>query len=74
MKLTRTQNTEVGFARYDIYQSTTAGILGTKLITIADRSTTSCTATNLLEDTTYYFTVGVVDAVDLFSDSVQVNV
>jgi hypothetical protein len=73
MKLVWTQNTEADFARYEIYQSTTSGTLGTKIYTMTDRSITSHTVTELSADTTYYFTVRVVDTAGLFADSVQVN-
>jgi hypothetical protein len=71
MKLVWTQNTEADFAGYEIYQSTTSGTVGTKIYTIADRLITSYTVTELSADTTYYFTVRVVDTAGLFADSVQ---
>jgi len=72
MKITWTQNTEADFARYEIYHSTISGTLGSKICSTAERSMTSHVATDLSEDTTYYFTIRVVDAADNFSDSDQV--
>jgi chitin-binding protein len=73
MKLTWTESTEADFARYEIYQSTNSGTLGTKIYTIADRSITNYTVTELSADTTYYFTIRAVDTAGLFADSVQVS-
>jgi len=73
MKLTWTQNTEADFAKYEIYQSTSSGTLGTKIYTITDRTITSYVVTGLSVDTTYYFTVRVVDSGNLQADSNQVS-
>jgi len=64
---------ESDFNRYEIYQSTSQGNLGTQIHTITDVATTSCTATALSAETTYYFTVRVVDNSDLHADSNQVE-
>lgn len=68
-----TKSGEPDFNRYEIYQSTSPGTLGTLIHTITDEATTSCTATALLANTTYYFTVKVVDIGDLHADSNQVE-
>jgi hypothetical protein len=72
LRLTWTANTDANFARYDIYQSSAAGILGTNIATITDRLVTYHTVTELSENTTHFFTVRVVNRAGLFSDSVQV--
>lgn len=72
MKIEWTQNTEADFARYEIYQSTISGTLGSKICSIAERSVTYHVATGLSEDTTYYFSIRVIDASENFSDSDQV--
>lgn len=73
MKLTWTQNTEADFARYEIYKSTSSGNLGTKTYIITDGTTTSYVVTGLSADTTYYFTVRVMDTGGLYTDSNQVS-
>lgn len=69
-----TKSGEPDFDRYEIYQSTSPGTLGTKIHTITDGATTSCTATALSAETTYYLTVRVVDIGDLHADSNQIEV
>ena len=73
MKLTWTQNSEADFAKYIIYQSETSKTLGTEIHTITDRSTTSYTATQLSENTTYYFTLRTIDTAGFSADSAQVT-
>ncbi|MFQ6107035.1 MAG: fibronectin type III domain-containing protein [Thermoplasmata archaeon] len=71
--LTWSQNNDSDFARYEIYQSTTFGSLGSKIDDIPFRSQTSYTVTGLSQLTTYYFTIRVVDTGSLYSDSNQVS-
>lgn len=72
IKISWIQSTEADFASYDIYQSTSHGTLGTKILTITDRLVSSYIVTDLLANTTYYFTIRVVDNAGLFTDSNQV--
>jgi len=60
------------FQEYQIYQSESLGVLGAKIGTIGDRSTTSLEVSDLEPGKTYYFTVRVVNSEGLFSDSEQV--
>jgi hypothetical protein len=73
MKLSWTTNNDADFAAYEIYQSTSSGTLGTKIHTITDRSITSHNVTGLSPNTTYYFTIRVVDTGGLSTDSNQVS-
>jgi hypothetical protein len=73
IKLVWTQNTEADFAQYEVYQSANSGTFGTRIGTITDLLTTSYTVTDLSENTTYYFTIRVVDTAGLFADSVQTS-
>jgi hypothetical protein len=61
------------FARYEIYQSLTKGDLGTKIITLENKDATSYVITSLVPETTYYFTVRVIDTYGGFADSNQVT-
>ncbi len=67
-------NQDPDFARYEVYQSSTSGVLGTLVTTITNRETTTYKVTNLSPDTAYYFTVRVYDTVDLYADSTQLSV
>ncbi|MBU2565239.1 MAG: right-handed parallel beta-helix repeat-containing protein, partial [Candidatus Thermoplasmatota archaeon] len=69
--LTWTQNHDDDFARYEIYQSTSDGVLGTLIWTITSNITISYNVTGLSMGTTYYFTVRVVDTGGLYKDSNQ---
>ena len=72
VQLSWTQSTEADFVSYDIYQSTSHGTLGIKICTITDRQVSYYMVTDLSANTTYYFTIRVVDNAGLFSDSNQV--
>lgn len=68
-----TKSEDTDFDRYEIYQSTSSGILGAVVATIADKETTSCRLPELSSDTTYYFTVRVIDSSGLYTDSNQLE-
>jgi hypothetical protein len=74
LKLTWAQSNADLFARYEVFQSTTAGVLGTLTASILRKTTTSWTVTNLSPSTTYYYTVRVVDTESLTADSDQLTV
>jgi len=74
LKLSWTKNTDADFKNYAVHQSTTAGTIGTSVITITDNSLTSCNVTGLLANTTYYFTIRVYDTGELYADSNQIAV
>jgi len=73
MKLSWTESIDADFKNYTIYQSNTAGSLGTPIYAITTKSTTSYTVKGLTADTTYYFTIRVYDTGGLFADSNQVS-
>ncbi|RJS89243.1 hypothetical protein CW700_05065 [Candidatus Bathyarchaeota archaeon] len=73
MKLIWTRNYDLDFAAYEIYQSISRGTLGTKICTITNSSVTSYEVTGLLPETTYYFTIRVVDKGGESADSNQVS-
>jgi len=73
MKLEWTPYTDPDFARYEIYQSTSWGTLGTNIHNITDASTTTYTATGLQPQTAYHYTTRVVDTAKEFADSNQVS-
>ena len=68
-----TTNPDSDFALYEIYQSPTAGPIGTLVTSISDRDTLSYIVTGLSPETPYYFTVRVVDNMGLYNDSSQVS-
>ncbi|MDI6916953.1 MAG: PKD domain-containing protein, partial [Thermoplasmatales archaeon] len=59
------------FDRYEVYQSTVSGVLGSLIETVTDPDAVSCTVTDLSPDTTYYFTVRVVYNDGFYADSDQ---
>lgn len=61
------------FARYEIYQSTSSGTYGTLIHSITNKQITSFTVTELSPDTTYFFTIKVVDSGNLYTYSNQVQ-
>jgi len=73
MILTWSQNTDVDFVNYTIYQSTISGDIGNTIKVITDNTTTSWTVTGLSPSTIYYFTVRVYDSLGLHNDSAQVS-
>jgi chitodextrinase len=73
MKLSWTESIDADFKNYTIYQSNTAGSLGTPIYAITTKSTTSYTVTGLTANTTYYFTIRVYDTGGLYADSNQVS-
>lgn len=73
IRLSWSKNTELDFARYEIYMSTSHDEIGSVIASIADQTETSYVVNNLTASTTYYFIVRVVDSYDAFSDSNQVN-
>jgi predicted phage tail protein len=68
-----TRNSDADFALYEVFVSLTMGPIGTLVTSIPDRDTLSYIVTGLLPETTYYFTVRVVDNLGLYSDSNQVS-
>ena len=73
VNLTWTESDEVDFSKYEIYQSTSSGVLGTLVTSLTDKKTTGYNLTGLSPDTTYYFCVRVVDIGGLHADSNQIN-
>jgi hypothetical protein len=71
--LSWSENGDPDFVRYEIFQSTSPDTLGASIANITVKETVSFKVTDLSQDTTYYFTVRVVDDVDLYSDSNQVT-
>jgi len=73
VNLTWTESEDVDFAKYEIYQSPSSGVLGTLVASVTDKKTTGYNSTGLSPDTTYYFCVRVVDIGGLHADSNQIN-
>lgn len=73
LDLSWTTNADQNFTRYEVYQSTSSGQLGTLITTITNQSQTTYTVTGLNGSSTYYFTIRVVNPQNLFSDSDQVS-
>ena len=73
LKLTWTQSSDPFFARYKIFQSITQDQLGTSIGTITNIATTSQTVTDLSPETTYYFTVRIVNVAGLYADSTKIS-
>jgi PKD repeat protein len=73
VNLTWTESMDADFARYEIYQSTSSGVLGITVASVTDKKTTGYKLTELSPDTTYYFRVRVVDIGGLHADSNQVK-
>jgi hypothetical protein len=71
--LSWTENEDPDFTRYELFQSTSPDILGTSIANITNQETVTYSITGLSHDTSYYFTVRVVDNVGLFTDSTQVT-
>jgi len=59
------------FDRYEVYQSTVSGALGSLIATITGPNNVSYTVTGLSPDTIYYFTVRVVYIDGFYADSDQ---
>jgi hypothetical protein len=72
--LTWTQNADPDFYKYEIYQSTSLGALGTLIHTVEGQTSTTYDVTDLSPDTTYYFIIRVVNTADLYADSDQITV
>ena len=73
VNLTWTESEDVDFAKYEIYQSTSSGVLGTLVASVTNKKTTGYNLTGLSPDTTYYFCVRVVDIGGLHADSNPIN-
>ncbi|MFQ6061003.1 MAG: fibronectin type III domain-containing protein [Thermoplasmata archaeon] len=73
VELNWTENTDPDFDRYEIYVSGTSGALGELEETETLQSVTSTVVYGLSSDTTYYFTVRVVNTAELYTDSNQVT-
>lgn len=74
LKLMWTQSNDAFFSRYEVFQSTTAGVPGTLIASIPGKATTSWAVSNLSPGITYYYTVRVVDSEGLTADSAQQNI
>jgi hypothetical protein len=74
LQLTWSQNNDVNYTNYRIFQSSQKGITGTDVATITDRSVTSYTVTGLSQNTTYYFTVRTYNNQSQYADSNQITV
>jgi len=61
------------FARYEIYMSTGPSALRNLVTSINSNTTTTYTVTNLVANTTNYFTVRIVNDVGLYADSGSVQ-
>jgi hypothetical protein len=72
--LTWTKSKDPDFAKYEIYRSTSPGVIGTLIATITNQAVTSYMVTGLSAGTTYYFTIRVVDTEGLTADSHQISV
>jgi len=68
-----TENADVDFKNYTIFQSNASGAFGLPIYGIADRLTVFYNVTDLSANATYYFTVRVYDSGDLYADSNQVQ-
>jgi chitodextrinase len=71
--LSWTENIDVDFKNYTIYQSSALGSLGNAVHTVTDKFTTSFVLTGLSANTTYYFTIRVYDTGGLYADSNQIG-
>jgi hypothetical protein len=71
--LSWTENIDVDFKNYTIYQSSALGSLGNAVHTVTDKLTSSFVLTGLSANTTYYFMVRVYDTGDLYADSNQIS-
>ena len=69
-----TQNLDEDFNMYQIFVSSSEGILGNVVQNISDWTITSCRVDGLESETDYYFTVRVVDFSGLAADSGQIQV
>jgi len=73
LRLSWTENTDVDFKNYTIYQSTTTEAVGTAITAVTSSSLTSYEVTGLSANTTYYFMVRVFDAEGLYADSNKIS-
>ncbi|MCJ7631569.1 fibronectin type III domain-containing protein [Candidatus Bathyarchaeota archaeon] len=73
ISLSWTENGDPDFVRYEIFRSTSAGVLGVSVANVTGQGTRSYTVGSLSSGTTSHFTVRVVDSAGLFTDSNQVN-
>jgi len=73
LKLTWTQSSDSFFAGYEVFQSTTQGILGTSIANVTSKVTTSFIVSKLSLGTTYYFTVRTTDTEGLYADSTAIS-
>jgi sugar lactone lactonase YvrE len=74
LKLTWTQSSDSFFARHEVFQSSTQDSLGTSIVNVTDKSSTSFTVGSLSLGTTYYFTVRTIDVEGLYADSTAISV
>jgi hypothetical protein len=68
LTLTWSQSLATDFARYDVYQSSLSGVLGSLVSSVSSQFSTLYVATGLSPSTTYYFTIRVVDTGGLYAD------
>jgi predicted phage tail protein len=73
LKLTWTQSSDSFFARYEVFQSTIQGVLGTSIVNVTSKVSTSFTVSKLSLGTTYYFTVRTTDTEGLYADSTAIS-
>ena len=74
LSLEWTESIDPKFEKYEVFKSTTAGILGTSIANITNEAVTSLSVTNLSPSTIYYFIVKVWDTEGLYMNSTQISV
>jgi hypothetical protein len=73
ISLSWTESEDPDFVSYELFQSTSSGVLGTSIANITDSENTIHEIQDLAQGTSYYFTVRIVDSFGLYADSNQVS-